>query len=298
VRLNEGRRVVLGGRARRWAAIAGATIALITVGGEVGEAPASASSVPMARALTGVAPVGALFFRSASGRLGHHFCSASVVNSPGGDLIITAAHCMTGRRPGTIAFVPGYHDGHEPYGMWVVTGILRDVKWSDGANPDHDVAFLTVRRPHSTAAVQSLTGGEGLAASRPGERVWTVGYPDKNGKPVSCANTVRAFSSGQLEFDCGGFPDGTSGGPMLTDVNPATGLGLIVGVIGGYQQGGDTDSVSYAARFGRQVSALYDKATSRHREPRPAVPRHQSRTRTRTRTRTRAYRGRWRHRPR
>jgi hypothetical protein len=37
-----------------------------------------------------------------------------------------------------------------------------------------------------------------------------------------------------------------------------------VGVIGGYQQGGDTPSVSYSARFGQPVRGLYDKAVRRN----------------------------------
>ncbi len=47
---------------------------------------------------------------------------------------------------------------------------------------------------------------------------------------------------------------------MLTDVDPGTGLGTLIGVIGGYQQGGATDSVSYAVRFGPSVAALYQQA--------------------------------------
>jgi V8-like Glu-specific endopeptidase len=250
---------------RRWAAVGGATVTLAMVSG----APAGASSEPTARGFDGLAPVGALFSRFSSGRLGVHFCSGSVVNSPGGDLVITAAHCMDGRGPGQVAFIPGYHDGHAPYGVWVVTGVSRDVLWASQANPDHDMAFLTVRRPGTAATVQELTGAEGLSLSQTGERVETVGYPDRARDPVGCVNTLLAFDIGQLEFDCGGFPDGTSGGPLLADVNPVTGLGLIVGVIGGYQQGGDTPDVSYAARFGHQVAALYDRVvgTSAHSHP-------------------------------
>lgn len=247
------------GQARRWAVIAGATAVLATVSG----APAGASARPSARAFSGVAPVGALFTRFSSGKLGAHFCSASVVNSPSGDLVITAAHCMDKRRPGRVAFIPGYERGRAPYGVWIVSRMLRDVSWAAQADPDHDVAFLQVRRPGGKTTLQALTGGEGLSAPAPGQRVWTVGYPDRTRTPVSCVNNVAAFGAAQLEFDCGGFPDGTSGGPLLADVNPVTGLGLIVGVIGGYQQGGYTTDVSYAARFGRQVAKLYGKAIAR-----------------------------------
>ena len=68
----------------------------------------------------------------------------------------------------------------------------------------------------------------------------------------------------QMEFDCGGYTDGTSGGPFLANVHPATGLGAVIGVIGGYEQGGDTPSVSYSARFGRAVRDLYDKAVRKN----------------------------------
>lgn len=40
-------------------------------------------------------------------------------------------------------------------------------------------------------------------------------------------------------------------------MDPATGNGTVVGVIGGYQQGGDSPAVSYAAMFGQNVLSLY-----------------------------------------
>ena len=91
-----------------------------------------------------------------------------------------------------------------------------------------------------------------------------IGYPDGRQRPISCTSTTRAFGPDQLEFDCGGYTNGTSGGPFLADVRRATGLGTVLGVIGGYEQGGDTPSVSYSARFGRSVRALYDKAVARN----------------------------------
>jgi V8-like Glu-specific endopeptidase len=56
--------------------------------------------------------------------------------------------------------------------------------------------------------------------------------------------------------------DGTSGSPWVTDFNPATRTGRVVGVIGGYQQGGDTAAVSYSAYFGTAISQLYHEAIS------------------------------------
>ncbi len=87
-----------------------------------------------------------------------------------------------------------------------------------------------------------------------------TGYPVGGDSPVSCRNYARLFSPTQLVFRCGGFTSGTSGGPLLADVDPGTGLSTLIGVIGGYQQGGRTDAVSYAARLGATVAALYQTA--------------------------------------
>jgi hypothetical protein len=66
----------------------------------------------------------------------------------------------------------------------------------------------------------------------------------------------------QLEFDCGGYTDGTSGGPFLAGVDAQTGQGTVIGVIGGYEQGGLTPQVSYSAMFGENVAALYQAAVA------------------------------------
>jgi len=99
--------------------------------------------------------------------------------------------------------------------------------------------------------------GIGQAA---GQYVRVIGYPQGSNVPIRCGNLARSFGPTQLVFDCGRYTDGTSGGPLLEDVNPTTGLGTVIGVIGGYQQGGDTPSVSYSARFGALVADLYKTA--------------------------------------
>src|SRR5215831_10507079 len=105
--------------------------------------------------------VGALFTVS-GGQLGRHFCTASVVDSPPGDLAITAAHCVSRMAPGQIAFVPGYRSGVAPYGVWLTSEVLSDSAWQASKDPDHDVAFLVVHRTGSGDRIQDLTGGEQL----------------------------------------------------------------------------------------------------------------------------------------
>src|SRR5690242_6385346 len=74
---------------------------------------------PSAHTAAGALRVGALFEHDTSGG---HYCTASVVASPGEDLLITAAHCINGGGgagyKGDIVFIPDYRDGSEPYGEW------------------------------------------------------------------------------------------------------------------------------------------------------------------------------------
>jgi V8-like Glu-specific endopeptidase len=195
-----------------------------------------------------------------------HFCTASVVQSPHENLAITAAHCMFGRKLGndsTVTFVPGYHDGKAPYGSWLVRADWVDANWKKNDNPNDDVAFLLIGRPGHR--VQKHTGGEQVKFNVPlPQDVEVIGYPDSTNLPISCDNVATRAKLGkgweQMVFDCGDYTDGTSGGPFLTHVSKKTGLGDVIGVIGGYELGGDLANVSYSARFLNNIARLYDQA--------------------------------------
>ncbi|MFD0347387.1 hypothetical protein ACFQ0M_17615 [Kitasatospora aburaviensis] len=47
----------------------------------------------------------------------------------------------------------------------------------------------------------------------------------------------------------------------MTDFDPDTRTGTVVGVIGGHEEGGNTPDTSYSSYFGDRVRALYDRAT-------------------------------------
>jgi V8-like Glu-specific endopeptidase len=214
------------------------------------------------QAFGGVAAVGALFSEN-SGRLGTHFCTATVVHSPHGDLAVTAAHCVSGAsRP--IAFVPGYANGQHPYGIWQVTRVYTDGAWQSAQDPDHDVAFLRVSPASDGTSVEDVAGAEQLGTGwAAGALVQVIGYPDSADQPILCATWTKSFSPTQLEFDCDGYTNGTSGGPWLADLSGtsgSSGRGTIIGVIGGYQQGGGTAGVSYSAVFGAAVAVLFETA--------------------------------------
>lgn len=206
--------------------------------------------------------VGALFEHDASGA---HFCTASVVASPGEDLLITAAHCISnGDGSGykdDIVFIPDYDEGATPYGIWTPARLLVAPQWANSADPDYDVGFI-VLQPHNGQNIQQLLGANQLGYDTGYQYLVKVtGYPSSAGAPISCVNWTSMQSATQMEFDCDGYTGGTSGSPWVTGFDPQTRTGTIVGVIGGYQQGGDTPSVSYSAYFGDAVHQLYEQAT-------------------------------------
>ncbi|HCU97216.1 MAG TPA: serine protease [Actinobacteria bacterium] len=227
--------------------------------------PQSLPLMAAGRSFGGTPAVGALFVRNGSAALGTHFCSASVVDSPSGNLVLTAAHCLNGLAADQLSFVPGYHDGLAPYGVWAVRRMITDQRWAASSDPDDDFAFLEVSPPARLAwgaRVQDITGGEVLGGESAGGPVTVIGYPNSRRSPIFCRNRARPFAGKQLEFACDGYAEGTSGSPLLADVNPATWLGTVVGVIGGYERGGHTSDVSYAARFGGAIGALYQAASA------------------------------------
>ena len=230
----------------------------------------SVNGILTAQSFGGTPDVGALFL-DAGEVASIHFCTASVVHSAGGDLIITAAHCvyntMYNGFLNHILFVPGYHDDVAPYGTWVATTAILDSRWIASEDPDADVAFLKVRRVvgddagdtggGASAGLESSTGANAFQAA-PGytAKVNVVGYPLTASRPVSCTTTTSEQSASQLRFGCANFPNGTSGAPF------ATADGFVVGVLGGYQQGGNSPDVSYAAYFDAPVAALYRTASA------------------------------------
>lgn len=197
--------------------------------------------------------VGALFDGDADG-LGDHFCSASVVDSPAGNLLLTAAHCVAsgdGTPAATgMTFVPGYHDGQDPYGEWTVRGAAVDPRFLADADPDFDVAFLTV-----DGAVQDVTGGFPVVFDPgDGDPVVAVGYPMEDDGPTVRSGVTEQYSPTQLELPAPGLENGTSGGPWLRSD------GAVVGLTGGYEQGGYTYDTSYSTYLGADFETLRDQA--------------------------------------
>ena len=229
---------------------------------------ATAPSAPAAgRPFPGMPQSGELVWQNPDGSPGSELCTAVALDSAGGDLIATAAHCVDGVKsriggPMTVAYLPGADGAARPYGVWYPTRIIRPQQWMNGVkNPDFDIAFLTVDRPGTTGTLASFTGSEHFGASpAPGTLSVQIGYPRTGTDPVVCRSALRFRSPTQLELDCAGFAGGSSGGPVLTDVDRADGVGTLIGVVGGYQRGGARDDVSYASVFTPAVERLYRQA--------------------------------------
>ena len=222
-------------------------------------------SAPPSRPFRGTAAVGALF-TSKNGKLTallHGQRGAQQARQPAD--YRGALHAGSQPQAGrVVTFAPGYHDGHFPHGRWIVRATYTDSRWKGSRDPNDDVAFLIAGR--KGVRVEKYAGAETLATgtSLPRE-VRVIGYPDDSELPVGCWARARAFTRPHLRqevFDCARYTDGTSGGPFLYHVSKTTGTGRVIGVIGGYQQGGDTPAISYSARFLAKVVALYKRTTS------------------------------------
>lgn len=227
--------------------------------------PVTAEAVPAATpdlpAVSSPA-VGALFIEGA------HYCTASVVHSPQGDVLLTAAHCIHDGEGGGyltgVTFAPGYHDGVAPFGFWTVSDELVAPGWSESSDPDLDVGFATAHQAGAKASLESLVGANTLATGGDFEQAITLtGYPDDAEEPAVCQNTTSRQDTYQLKVDCAGFPTGTSGGPWVTGQDPKTKLGTVIGVIGGFEYGGDDPDTSYSSYFDTDVQALYRQTTAR-----------------------------------
>lgn len=241
----------------------------VAVAGPVAVAQAAVHG-PDASAVTvhfaGLPQVGALFDAPVyTGADAAHFCTGSVIDSPRGDLVLTAAHCVYNASKHTynhasITFAPGYDDGPDALlgGVWNVTAVDVAPGYLANGDEEQDYAILQIAPQHGLE-IQDVTGGLRLAAAHLPEPVTPVGYNNlewdpAGNEPIVCR--AKAFEETDdglpwARFDCPNYQDGTSGGPWI-----APG-GRVIGVIGGYEQGGDTPDYSYSALFGADTLAFY-----------------------------------------
>ncbi|MFI9381991.1 trypsin-like serine peptidase [Kutzneria sp. NPDC052558] len=199
-----------------------------------------------------------------------HYCSASVVASPRHNVVLTAAHCVWDTDPARTAvwFLPAFNNGaaSNTYGRWRVVKIIvppQYIQWrsthpapagEDRTNP-YDYAFLIV-----DGDVQGRTGALTPVIDAHDTPATVAGYNAVGGSLSSCRGTANRWAyQGQtyLKVDCPSVSmgDGTSGGPFIP-----TGTDRVIGVMGGYQEGGPTPYVDYSSLFRAEFTAAYDQA--------------------------------------
>jgi V8-like Glu-specific endopeptidase len=221
---------------------------------------------------TVAAAVGKVFFT-----LGEedYVCSGALVGGKQADVVLTAAHCVTG-GPGkggapqwatNWMFVPGFADGLLPYGEYTARRFFVSPDWTGpaGGREQYDAAFVQVA-PASVAAAAPRPPGLPVQFARsqaaPLGRAYVFGYPAQvpySGLDLSYCAGPAAASGGSVRTACG-MTAGDSGGPWLAGFSPVADRGPVVAV-STYKVSGDP-RVLYGAVLGPQARALYERAVS------------------------------------
>lgn len=182
-----------------------------------------------------------------------HACTAAVLHSSQGNLVLTAAHCLGTGGPTT--FVPGFARQAAPADVWTVDVVYLDPRWLAGKDPHADYAIARVSRPDG-GSVEAQVGSALSLGSAPakGTRVKVVAYlAGVGGMPVGCEASTGISDGGYPELLCAGLADGTSGAPWISG-------STISGVIGGLHGGGCAENLSYSPPFDQHVTELLARA--------------------------------------
>lgn len=245
------------------AAVAGSRVVLDPSTGPVRGAPVPAADASGDRYNTGLAgsAVGQLF-GTEDGQDGA--CTATVVASKSGSVLATAGHCvfLDGQWAQDLEFVPGRDRRRAPYGRWKVDSVAVDQRWAKGQDWSHDVAFLRLA-PQEGQSIAAVTGAQGISFSLPADTppVTLLGYPGE--EPFDGTTLRRCSAPAAATDDPAGarswgmaceMTAGFSGGPVLTDLDPTSGAGYVIGV-GSHYRLASTDR--WSARLDDDALALY-----------------------------------------
>jgi hypothetical protein len=238
--------------------------------------PGGPRAVPATTTSDGYPTVGKLTF-NADGVLSLN-CTGTVINGTDAanneELMVTAAHCIEGVYddvPYTstdLAFSPMWNNGKSPYGTWTVSKVFLN-SWMDcpiplfdcSTNPANDYAIVVLNPQHGKG-VGKITGAAGWSVNQPGTvaNVTLAGIPETSSDTLTCVSgTTTVTESGDTyrTATTPGFTDGTSGGPWFTGFNATTGLGTLIGDIGGYEGGGPSSgSPSYSSYWNSGFATL------------------------------------------
>jgi hypothetical protein len=198
-------------------------------------------------------------------------CSGTAVDSPNRSVVFTAGHCVNEGGPGhwfnqDWVFVPGYHDGVRPFGVFVANWLGATRPWIDGGSENADVGAAVVSRNERGQTLGAAAGGDEIAFGLPPNQVFDVhGYP------------VEAPFDGASQRLCSGTP--FLGHDLMSFLQPGPlNLALSCEVTGGASGGGwtihgnvlngvtnygygDDPTTDFGAYFGGAVRDLYEQAS-------------------------------------
>jgi hypothetical protein len=155
---------------------------------------------------------------------GDFSCSATVLDSANGRVIMTAGHCVydpqLGRFARQLSFVPAYDDGATPFGQWQWTSLITTRPWVRG-NSNFDYAAIKLAKVNGQP-VEAVVGGRALktnvARRQPysafgypanlggGENMWTCssGYAGRDPRPFGQGKAAIAMGCDMKQGASGG----------------------------------------------------------------------------------------------
>lgn len=197
-------------------------------------------------------------------------CSGTSVDAPNRSVVITAGHCVNegGRQwfNNNWVFVPGYHDGVRPFGVFVAKWLGATSPWVNGGSENADVGAAVVSRNERGQRLGDVVGGDGIAFGLPPSQVFDVhGYPVAppfdgasqrvcTGSPYLGHDLLSFLQTGPLNLalSCE-VTGGASGGGWTIRGNVLNGVTDY-----GY---GDDPTTDFGSYFGGAVRELYELAS-------------------------------------
>jgi V8-like Glu-specific endopeptidase len=190
---------------------------------------------------------GRLFVRQ-NGERG--YCSATAINSPSRQLVLTAGHCVNS-GPGELGqhsvwssyleFVPAYDGGLAPFGAFVArrNKTFAPKPWIKRANPNFDIgAFLTQPNANGQNVADAVGGGATIATDLDRhEQFQSFGYPGSTTRLNTCNSPYTGDDRVTYSFagpptqaiHCRWIPGASGGGWLIaggTEINGLTSYGL------------------------------------------------------------------------
>jgi V8-like Glu-specific endopeptidase len=210
------------------------------------------------------------------GKTYEYECSGSVVDSPYGDVVLTAGHCVIDPESGVVArgvvFVPGYREGADPYGVWTATAYATTETWKATAgtsspNEGGDLSFLVLEDNSSGKSVEETVGSLNIAFDQARAQTYTqYGYPAEEPYDGEVLYKHTAAYDGTDLNDpflkpspikiASDFTAGSSGGPWTVGSSSSPTVASVTDY--GYE---DEPGYLYGAYFGEAARSAYEVAS-------------------------------------